>query len=113
MRTIVMDRSCILVIAVGVFGMKTMAASKRPQAEKPKQGNRLAVSAILAEEQTIRLTAMGYGRAEPGAKAEHKEKSKVFIFIKIPDLSTTQPFNQRITVRLRPSSLIRFRHTVS
>ncbi len=64
-RPIVMGISCILVIAVGVFGMKTMAASKRPPAEKPKQDNALAVSSIPVEEQTIRLTAMGYGQVEP------------------------------------------------
>ncbi len=64
-RTIVMGISCILVIAAGVLGMKTMAASKRPPAEKPSPANTLSVSTISTEKQTIRLTAMGYGQAEP------------------------------------------------
>ncbi|MCG8633076.1 MAG: hypothetical protein MI863_04565 [Desulfobacterales bacterium] len=64
-RTLAMGLACIMVIAIGIFGMKTLAASKRPPGEKPKKEGDLTVSAVPAEKQTIRLTAMGYGQAEP------------------------------------------------
>lgn len=57
--------ACILVIGAGGFGMIRMAASKRPPAEKPKAESGLAVSTMPVEKQAVRLTALGYGQAEP------------------------------------------------
>ena len=62
---ILMALACMIVVAVGVFGMIGLASSKRPPAKKPPISKNLTVSVVPVEEAQIRLTAVGYGQAAP------------------------------------------------
>lgn len=63
--TILMVPACMIVLAVGVFGMVGLASSKRPPAKKSLISNKLTVPVVPVEEAQIRLTAVGYGQAAP------------------------------------------------
>ncbi|MCG8684807.1 MAG: hypothetical protein MI892_08030 [Desulfobacterales bacterium] len=61
---------CVLIVSVGILGMVSLAASKRPPVNKPTAPKMLSVSVIPIVETSVRLTATGYGQAEPVNIAE-------------------------------------------
>lgn len=54
----------VLVIAIGILGMVTLAASRQDPAHKPEPARGLAVFAVPVETEFVRLKTLGYGEVD-------------------------------------------------